>query len=80
MNGAFGRTLKTVVLVFLLCFLLTAGGCEGTDTRDKVDDTVEEVAGKKTVDRYKKMKDDLGEIQTQQKENYKQLDEAADDK
>jgi hypothetical protein len=32
------------------------------------------------VDRYKKMTDDLGEIQTQQTEKYKQLDEAADDK
>ena len=80
MNGAFGRTLKTGVLVFLLCVSLGAGGCEGTDTRDKVDDTVEEMAGKKNVDRYKKMKEDLGEIQTQQTEKYQQLDEAADDK
>jgi hypothetical protein len=48
MNGAFGRTLKTMVFGFLLCISLLTGGCEGTDTRDKVDDTVEEVAGKKT--------------------------------
>ena len=80
MNGAFGRTLKNVVLVFFLCFSLVAGGCEGTDTRDQVDDTVVEMAGKKNVDRYKKMKDDLGEMQTQQTEKYKQLDEAADNK
>jgi hypothetical protein len=80
MNGPFGRTLKTGVLVFLLCVSLVAGGCEGTDTRDKVDDTVEEMAGKKNVDRYKKMKEDLGDIQTQQTENYQQLDEAVDDK
>ena len=80
MNDAFGRILKTVMLVFLLCVSLLALGCEGTDTRDKVDDAVEEMSGKKNVDRYKKMKKDLGEIQTQQTEKYQQLDEAADDK
>ena len=80
MNRAFGRTLKTMVLAFLLGVALSAGGCEGTDTRDKVDDAVEEGAGKKNLDRYKQMKDDLGEIQTQQTEKYQQLDRAADDK
>ena len=80
MNRAFGRTLKTMELAFLLGVSLSAGGCEGTDTRDKVDDAVEEVAGKKNLDRYKQMKDDLGEIQTQQTEKYQQLDQAADDK
>ena len=80
MNDAFGRILKTVMLVFLLCVSLLALGCEGTDTRDKVDDAVEEMSGKKNVDRYNKMKKDLGEIQTQQTEKYQQLDEAADDK
>jgi hypothetical protein len=79
MNGALGRTLKTVVLVFLLCVSLTAVGCEGTDTLEKVDDTVEEMVGKKNVDRYEKMKDDIGEIQTQQTEKYRQLDEDGDD-
>jgi hypothetical protein len=80
MNDAFGRILKTVMLVFLLCVSLLALGCEGTDTRDKVDDAVEEMSGKKNVDRYKKMKTDLDEIETQQTEKYQQLDEAADDK
>lgn len=80
MNGPSGSTVKPVVLGLLLCVSLGFGGCEGTDTRDKVDDTVEEMAGKKNVDRYKKMKEDLGEIQTQQTEKSRQLDEAADDK
>ena len=80
MNQAIGRILKKIVLVFLLCVSLSAGGCEGTDTRDKVDDAVEDMSGKKNVDRYKKMKNDLGEIQTQQTETNQRLDEAADDK
>ena len=79
MNGWFGYG-KSLVLVFLVCMSLLAGGCEGTDTRDKVDDTVEEMAGKKNLDRYKQIKDDLGEIQKQQTEKYKQLDEDTDDK
>jgi hypothetical protein len=48
MNDAFGRASKTLVLVFFFCASLAAGGCEGTDTRGKVDDTVEEMAGKRT--------------------------------
>ena len=35
---------------------------------------------KKNLDRYKQIKDDLGEIQKQQTEKYKQLDEDTDDK
>lgn len=79
MNGWFGYV-KSLVLVFLLCVSLGAGGCEGTETRDKVDDTVEEMAGKKKLDRYQKMKDDLSDIQTQQTEKYRQLGEEEDDK
>lgn len=79
MHGWFGYV-KSLVLVFLLCVSLVAGGCEGTETRDKVDDTVEEMAGKKKLDRYQKMKDDLSDIQTQQTEKYRQLGEEDDDK
>lgn len=69
-----------LVLGFLIGGSLVAGGCEGTDTRDQVDDTVEEMAGKKNLERYQQMKDDLGAIQTQQTEKYHQLDEDVDDK
>ena len=74
------RYLKGWVLAFIVGLALVAGGCDGTDTRDTVDDTVEEMAGKKNLDRYKQMKDDLGEIQTQQTEKYRQLEEDTDDK
>jgi hypothetical protein len=80
MNQAFGRILKNLVPVILLCLQLVTGGCEGADTRKKVDDAVEEMSGKKNVDRYKKIKNDLDEIQTQQRDKYQQLDEAGDDK
>ncbi|MDX2454248.1 hypothetical protein [Desulfosarcina sp.] len=74
------RYVQRLVLVFLGCVALVAGGCDETDTRNKVDDTVEEMAGKKNLDRYKQMKDDLGEIQTQQTKKYRQLKEDADEK
>ena len=48
-------------------------GCEGTETRNQVDDTVEELAGKKQVDQMKAMKEDLEQIQTQQADRLKQL-------
>lgn len=68
-----------MVLGFLICGSLVAGGCEGTDTREQVDDTVEEMAGKNNLERYQQMKDDLGAIQSQQTEKYRQLDQDADD-
>ena len=60
------------VTVMLSAALLMAG-CEGTETRNQVDDTVEELAGKKQVDQMKAMKEDLEQIQTQQAERLKQL-------
>jgi gas vesicle protein len=60
------------VTVMLSAALLMAG-CEGTETRNQVDDTVEELAGKKQVDQMKAMKEDLEQIQTQQADRLKQL-------
>jgi gas vesicle protein len=60
------------VTVMLSAALLMAG-CEGSETRNQVDDTVEELAGKKQVDQMKAMKEDLEQIQTQQADRLKQL-------
>jgi len=60
----------------LFSALLMTAGCEGSETRNQVDDTVEELAGKKHVDRMKAMKEDLDQIQTQQADRLKQLDDA----
>jgi hypothetical protein len=67
--------IKWVLCFCLLTLPIIAGGCEGTDTREKVDDTVEEMTGKKDVERYKELKDDLKTIQNQQENRYRQLDE-----
>jgi outer membrane murein-binding lipoprotein Lpp len=65
----------TLVVVLPIAVVMIAG-CEGTETRDQVDDTVEELAGKKHGDRMKAMKEDLDQIQSQQADRLKQLDDA----
>jgi O-acetyl-ADP-ribose deacetylase (regulator of RNase III) len=69
----------TLLALVCLCSL-TAGmiGCEGSDTREKVDDTVEEMAGKKHLDRYQQAKETLGDIQDKTAERYDQLNEDND--
>lgn len=73
------RILRIFVLVFALCVPLLAGGCEGTDTRNQVDDGVAEMAGKNDLERYKQMKKDLNAVQTRQTEKYRQLNDNPDD-
>ena len=63
------------VTVMLSTALLMAG-CEGTESRNQVDDTVEELAGKKQVDQMKAMKENLNQIQTQKEDRLKQLQTA----
>ncbi len=53
-------------------------GCEGSEPREQVDETVKELSGQKSVERMDKMKKDIGAIQTQQEDRLKQLDESAD--
>ncbi len=67
------QRLGAIVATMLLSSVLLMAGCEGTESRNQVDDTVEELAGKKQVDQMKAMKEDLGQIQTQQAERLKQL-------
>ena len=65
----------SLVIMTLGC-LLVSFGCEGTETRNQVDDTVETLAGQKQVTHMKEMKEDLDRIQTQQSQRLDQLEEA----
>lgn len=65
-----------IMFVILLTFTFTMfPGCKGSDTREKVDDTVEELAGKKQVDRMKEMQKDIGDITEMDSERMDDLDE-----
>lgn len=70
--------MKSLIAAFLLAFLVFSG-CKGSDTREKVDDTVEELAGKKKVDQMKDMERSIGQIEDQQSERLDQLDEMDDE-
>ena len=68
-----------VTIFFVLLNLPLISGCRGSDTREKVDDTVEELVGKKKVDQMKKMEKDIGDIAEKQTERFDYLDEADPD-
>lgn len=68
------RAVHLILLATAMSLLLFFSGCEGTETRSQVDDTVEELAGKKQVDRMGKMKDDLERIQTEQAKRIDQIE------
>lgn len=70
------KKLGATLVMATLSIALLMSGCEGTETRSEVDDTVEELAGKKKVDQMKAMKEELGNIQTQQDDRLKQLEDA----
>lgn len=70
------KTFMAIIIIFWLFTLPLLSGCKGSDTREKVDDTVEELAGKKQVDRMKKMEKDINKISGQQTERFDEFDES----
>lgn len=62
-----------IVLAFVGGILFNA--CEGTETREEVDSTVETVVGKEQTDQFKEAKEKIGAIEAQQAERYKALEE-----
>ena len=68
MKKTFGGWPLTVVLLLFLTFT----GCEGTETREKVDDTVKELSGQKNIERMGQMKKDIADINKQQGDRLKE--------
>jgi hypothetical protein len=61
-------------ILFIILILPMLSGCKGSETREKVDDTVEEMAGKKKVDQMKKMEKNISDISEKQTERMNDLD------
>ena len=60
---------------FLLLAFLTLpvlSGCEGTESREQVDDTVKELSGQKKVEQMDRMKKNIGDIEKQQADRLKE--------
>jgi hypothetical protein len=67
------KALKTWLPVLALFTGLAIAGCEGTDSREMVDDTVRELSGQKNVERMKQMKENIAEINKKQADRLKNL-------
>ncbi len=74
------KVCKNLTLVLVLFAFLAIAGCEGTDTRKQVDNTVKELAGKKNLDRMDQMKKDINKAEQQQADRFKKIDESAEEK
>ena len=66
------KTFNTWPLILVLLTCLTLAGCEGTDSREKVDDTVKELSGQKNLERMDQMKKDISDINKQQSDRLKE--------
>jgi len=75
-----GRKFITMIIFALFMSFPLFSGCKGSDTREKVDDTVEELAGKKQVDQMKKMEKDIGTITGRESERMDDLEETEPEK
>jgi outer membrane murein-binding lipoprotein Lpp len=74
------KTCKPLMLFFVLFAFLAIAGCEGTETREHIDDTVKELAGKKNIDRMEQMKKDINKARQQQADRFEKTDESAKEK
>jgi hypothetical protein len=70
------RAVPLILLALALSLPLFFSGCEGTQTRNQADDTVEELAGKKQVERMRETKDDLERIQAEQAKRIDQIEDS----
>ena len=66
------KTLKSWPLLPVLLIGLALAGCEGTESREKVDDTVKELSGQKSLERMDQMKKNIGDINKQQADRLKE--------
>jgi hypothetical protein len=74
------KTCKTLSLVLVLFTFLAIAGCEGTETREQIDDTIKEFAGKKNIDRMDQMKKNINKTRQKQADRFEKTEESAEEK
>ena len=67
------KTFKTWPLSFVLLTGLVLAGCEGSESREKIDDTVKEFSGQKNLERMDQMKKDIDDINKRQADRLKEI-------
>lgn len=68
------KIFKTRLLFLVPLAGLTLAGCESTDSREKVDDTVKELSGQKNLERMDQMKKDIDDINKKQADRLKEIE------
>ena len=68
------KTFKTWLRLLILLTGLAIVGCEGTDSREKIDDTVKEFSGQKNLERMEKMKKDISDVNKKQADHLKEIE------
>jgi hypothetical protein len=68
------KTFKNWLLLLVFLTGLALVDCEGTDSREKVDDTVKELSGQKNLERMEKMKKDIDDINKRQADRLKEVE------
>ena len=68
------KIFKTRLLFLVPLAGLTLAGCEGTDSREKVDDTVKELSGQKNLECMDQMKKDIDDINKKQADRLKEIE------
>jgi len=69
------RTVAPGAIALALIGIISFSGCEGSESREKVDRTVETVVGKEQTDQFKEVDKELQAIEAQQAERYNALEE-----
>jgi len=68
------KTFKSWLLLLVFLTGLALVDSEGTDSREKVDDTVKELSGQKNLERMEKMKKDIDDINKKQADRLKEVE------
>jgi hypothetical protein len=72
MKASVTQACRTGILLLMLSAFAVFSGCEGTETREQVDDTVKELSGQKKVEQMEQMKKSIGNIEKQQADRLKE--------
>ena len=66
------KTFKIWPLILALIIGLAFAGCEGSDSREKVDSAVRDLSGQKSVEQMDQMKKQIQDINKQQMDRLKE--------
>ena len=67
---------KIRLFLFILCAIPFFYGCDGSEPRQQVDDTVKEISGQKSVEQMDQILKDIDTIQSKQEDRLKAFEKS----